>query len=57
MANYNKTDLGNLAQISTKFENGKAFLHDALGLSSCEISVSSMPAGVKLPFNHKHKQN
>ena len=35
----------------------KFFLHDLLGLTSCEISVNSMPAGVKLPFNHKHKQN
>ena len=32
-------------------------MHDLLGLTSCEISVSTMPAGVKLPFNHKHKQN
>lgn len=39
------------------YENGKAFLHDLLGLTSCEISVSAMPAGIKLPFNHKHKQN
>ncbi len=39
------------------YENGKAFLHDLLELTSCEISVSAMPAGVKLPFNHKHKQN
>lgn len=39
------------------YENGKAFLHDFLELTSCEISVSAMPAGVKLPFNHKHKQN
>ena len=22
-----------------------------------KFSVSAMPAGVKLPFNHKHKQN
>ena len=57
MANYKKTEVGNLSEVATKYENGKAFLHDVLGLTGCEISVSSMPAGVKLPFNHKHKQN
>ncbi|MCR4821021.1 MAG: cupin domain-containing protein [Elusimicrobiales bacterium] len=57
MANYNKTEIGNLSELGTKHENGKAFLHDALCLTGCEISVSFMPAGVKLPFNHKHKQN
>ena len=57
MANFKKEEIGNLAEVGTKYENGKAFLHDLLGLTSCEISISSMPAGVKLPFNHKHKQN
>ena len=28
-----------------------------MGLTSCEISVNSVPKGFKLPFNHKHKQN
>ena len=32
-------------------------MHGLLDLTSCEVSVSAMPAGVKLPFNHKHKQN
>ncbi len=32
-------------------------MHDLPGLTSCEILVSTMPTGVKLPFNHKHKQN
>ncbi len=57
MANYKSTEIGNLAQIGTKYEHGKAFLHNALGLTSCEISVNFMPAGAKAPFNHKHKQN
>ncbi len=57
MANYKQTEVGNLAQIGTKYEHGKAFLHDVLGLTSCEISVNFMPAGAKAPFNHKHKQN
>lgn len=46
----------NIADI-VKLENGKAFLHDALELTSCEISLNNVPAGFKLPFNHKHKQN
>lgn len=56
MANYKTTELGNLSGVMN-LENGKAFLKDALGLTSCEISVNAMPAGVKLPFNHKHFQN
>lgn len=56
MQNYTKTELGNLEGIMNK-ENGKAFLKDVLQLTSCEISVNTMPAGAKLPFNHKHKQN
>ena len=57
MANFKSVQIGKMNDIGTKYENGKAFLHDLLGLTSCEISVSSMPAGIKLPFNHKHFQN
>ena len=57
MTNYKKTELGTINEIGKNYENGKAFLHDLLELTSCEISVSVMPAGIKLPFNHKHKQN
>jgi len=57
MENFKTTELGNIAQLGSKYQNGKAFLHDTLNLSSCEISVNEMPAGQKLPFNHKHKQN
>ena len=57
MTNFKNTEIGTLNEIATKYKNGKVFLHDLLGLTSCEISVNSMPAGVKLPFNHKHKQN
>lgn len=56
MQNYTTTELGKLEAIINQ-ENGKAFLKDALQLSSCEISVNVMPAGTKLPFSHKHKQN
>ncbi len=55
--NFKTVELGKINEIGQKYENGKAFLHDVLGLTSCEISVSIMPKGVKLPFNHKHKQN
>jgi mannose-6-phosphate isomerase-like protein (cupin superfamily) len=57
MTNFKTVELGNINQIGSNFENGKAFLHDVLDLTSCEISVSVMTKGVKLPFNHKHKQN
>lgn len=57
MSNFKNVEIGKISEVGKNYENGKAFLHDLLGLTSCEISVSSMPAGVKLPFNHKHKQN
>lgn len=55
MTNFKKEEIGKISEVGKNYENGKAFLHDLLGLTSCEISVSAMPAGVKLPFNHKHK--
>ncbi len=55
--NYKATEIGKIAEIGKHFENGKAFLHDALALTSCEISVNEMPKGAKLPFSHRHKQN
>ena len=57
MANFKNVEIGRLDEIGQKYESGKAFLHDVLGLTSSEISVNSMPKGVKLPFSHKHKQN
>ncbi len=57
MTNFKTVELGKINEIGKNYENGKAFLHDMLGLTSCEISVNVMPKGVKLPFNHKHKQN
>ncbi len=53
MTSFKNVELGKIVDI----EKGKAFLHDALELTSCEISVNSVPKGFKLPFNHKHKQN
>ena len=57
MTNFKKTEIGNINEIGKNYENGKAFLHNLLGLTSCEISVSIMPKGIKIPFNHKHIQN
>ena len=56
MSNYTTTELGKLADL-INLENGKVFLHDTLGLTSCEISINTVPKGFKVPFNHKHKQN
>ena len=57
MKNFKNVEIGKLNEIGTKYENGKAFLHNLLELSSCEISLNAMPMGAKLPFSHKHKQN
>lgn len=56
MTNYKTTELGKIDEL-INLENGKAFLHDALELTSCEISVNTVPKGFRVPFNHKHKQN
>ena len=56
MTNYKTTELGRIGEI-INLENGKVFLHDALDLTSCEISVNAVPKGFKVSFNHKHKQN
>lgn len=56
MTDYTAKDFGSFTEIA-KLENGKAFLHDALGLTSCEISINSTPKGFKVTFSHKHKQN
>lgn len=56
MSNYKTIELGKLNEI-INLENGKVFLHDKLELTGSEISVNCVPAGFKLPFNHKHIQN
>ena len=56
MTDYTVKNFGSFAEIA-KLENGKTFLHDALNLTSCEVSINSTPNGFKVPFNHKHKQN
>ena len=32
-------------------------LHDALGLTGCEVSLNTLPAGAEIPFIHFHKEN
>ena len=39
MTSFKNVELGKIVDI----EKGKAFLHDALELTSCEISVNSVP--------------
>lgn len=56
MTNYKTTELGKIDEL-INLENGKAFLHDALELTSCEVSINTVPKRFKVPFNHKHKQN
>ena len=42
MTNFKKEEIGKISEVDKNYENGKAFLHDLLGLTSCEISVSAM---------------
>ena len=56
MTKYSTTNFGTMADVANA-EYGKVFLHDALGLTSSEISISVMPSGAKSPFNHIHKEN
>ena len=48
MKNYTKTNIGN---------EGRAELHQALGLTGAEISINQLPAGAGVPFVHSHKNN
>lgn len=36
---------------------GKLFVKDATGATSCEISFGSLPSGAAVPFFHSHKEN
>lgn len=57
MSQFEKEEIGLINEISKNYENGKVFLNNLLGLTSCEISINEMPSGINLPFSHKHKQN
>lgn len=36
---------------------GKQFVKDATGATSCEISFGTLPTGQAVPFFHSHKEN
>jgi len=36
---------------------GKQFVKDTTGASSCEISFGTLPTGAAVPFFHSHKEN
>ena len=36
---------------------GKQFVKDATGATSCEISFGTLPKGAAVPFFHSHKEN
>ncbi|MDE6582062.1 MAG: cupin domain-containing protein [Duncaniella sp.] len=42
---------------SLKGFEGKQFVKDATGATSCEISFGTLPTGAAVPFFHSHKDN
>lgn len=36
---------------------GKQFVKDAVGATSCEVSFGTLPTGVAVPFFHSHREN
>lgn len=36
---------------------GKQFVKDATGATSCEISFGTLPTGAAIPFFHSHREN
>lgn len=42
---------------SLKDFEGKEFLKDATGATSCELSFGTLPSGAAVPFFHSHKAN
>ncbi len=36
---------------------GKQFVKDAIGATSCEISFGTLPSGASVPFFHSHREN
>ena len=36
---------------------GKQFVKDSIGSTSCEISFGTLPSGAAVPFFHSHKEN
>lgn len=42
---------------SLKTFEGKQFVKDASGATSCEISFGTLPTGAEIPFFHSHREN
>lgn len=40
-----------------KVFEGKQFVKDATGATSCEISFGTLPTGAEIPFYHSHREN
>lgn len=58
--NYSLINAGNLAELAGKEidgARGRLMLGKALGLTGCEVSINSSPAGAFTPFVHSHKMN
>lgn len=51
-AKYAHASAGSLQNIE-----GKLFVKDAVGATSCEISFGTLPSGAAVPFFHSHKDN
>ena len=49
--NYKVIACGDIASL------GRVVLHDTLALTSAEVSINELPAGVSVPFVHAHKNN
>jgi len=52
--NYRITNAGEFGSFS---EKGRVMLKDELGMTGCELSINSVPAGKFTPFVHAHKLN
>lgn len=54
---YNMGTFASLGEKEVDGAKGRIMLGAALGLTGCEISVNSTPAGKFAPFVHSHKLN
>ena len=52
--NYSITNVGLFKNLG---EKGRLMLGEELGITGCEISMNSTPAGKFTPFVHSHKLN
>lgn len=61
MSNIKVIDKGtrftHVQAVSLKNFEGKEFLKDSTGATSCEISFGTLPTGAAVPFFHSHKAN